>query len=113
MKLKKIAAAATIAAAALTGTVAATGEASAKVSSGCYTFHQNMWGINSAMKATVRGGTFRAGNTRARIVSTRAGGHFDLGPNRYGLVKSGPRYVGTIYWLGIPSGSTKLVPRRC
>ncbi|MGB3605332.1 MAG: hypothetical protein WBA38_17475 [Gordonia sp. (in: high G+C Gram-positive bacteria)] len=114
-----------VAVAALAGTTATAPEASARVSSGKYTWTttKTLTGARGSYPVTIRGnvltldirGTIIGASKHARIHQTRTGGFFDYGGNRYVLRKSGRKYVGEELWLtinGAVVGRTSLTPRR-
>ena len=118
-KIRSIAAGLAVGAVALTGAgLAGTGEAAARVDGGRYTMHTTQLGaFHERSVASVRGGVITArnssGTVRARIVSTRTGGYYDLGVTRLVLDrKARGVYAGPIYTAGIRTGEVKLVPRR-
>lgn len=114
-----------VAVAALAGTTATAPEASARVSSGKYTWTtvKTINGARGSYPVTIRGnvltlnipGVIIGASKHARIHQTRSGGFFDYGGNRYVLRKSGSKYVGEELWLtinGTVVGRTSLTPRR-
>lgn len=101
-------------AAASTG-VAGAGEASAKVEPGKYqlvgTGGVGTMGLNQPVSFT--GKRFHYQWLNKPVVQTRYGGYVDddMGSRYVFFKKKGNRYTGTLYMLGIPAGSFKLVPR--
>jgi len=118
-KIRSTVAGLAVGAIALTGAaISGGGEAAARVDGGRYTMHTTQLGaFHERSVASVRGGVITARNSngavRARIVSTRTGGYYDLGVTRLVLDrKARGVYAGPIYTAGIRTGEVKLVPRR-
>lgn len=106
-----------VAVAALAGTTATAPEASARVTSGTYTYTTVSFGVPSKSKAVIRGNALTVyapvGVQRYRLHQTRSGGYFDVMGTRYVLRKQrGGIYSGPTQWGPVVIGHSTLVPRR-